>query len=213
MNEDETVEQVSKVEEFAEQEPPSESEEPPSREAADNETDLPNSVDMDTESLRRYVQDCRASQLHKSRQTQFESFQHLLPPEYQTVPDKQLALINSDLSEAIVATGSSAQDSMTDQDMKNNDPMISMTLDAAFAKQLINLFGDPYAGKCSRRSTATSKNTFDISWTLAEQIYLHWLSSLYGDGVGGAHVADATTDDFEFAVQLVQRGNDAERQQ
>ena len=124
-------------------------------------------------------------------------------------PDQQLALISNDLSETLVAADSSAQDAMT-EDMKNNEPLISMTLDHAFAKQLINLFGDPYAGKSSRRSTATGSNTFDISWSLAEQIYLHWLSSLYdedgdGDDDGDVHVADATTNDFEFAMQLVQQ--------
>jgi hypothetical protein len=89
-------------------------------------------------------------------------------------------------------------------------PMIPMTLDPSFVQQLIKLFGVPdLKAKRPLSANQSSSVSFDIPWSLAEQIYLHWCSSLISkDEESEPTVADRMElqdiMDFEFAMQLVQ---------
>jgi hypothetical protein len=88
--------------------------------------------------------------------------------------------------------------------------MIPMTLDPSFVQQLIKLFGVPdLKAKRPLSANQSSSVSFDIPWSLAEQIYLHWCSSLISkDEESEPTVADRMElqdiMDFEFAMQLVQ---------
>lgn len=89
--------------------------------------------------------------------------------------------------------------------------MISMTFDQSFIEQLVNLFGVPDL-QTKKPSSNNQLNVFnfDIPWSLAEQLYLHWCSSLISkDQETSAIVNDDQKGfqnimDFELAMQLVQ---------
>ncbi|KAI9555738.1 hypothetical protein GHT06_018253 [Daphnia sinensis] len=109
---------------------------------------------------------------------------------------------------------------MPEEEVKVDEgPMISMTLDPSFVQQLIKLFGVPDL-KANRMSSTTRSNpvNVDIPWSLAEQIYLHWCSSLISED---EEIPTATEDrkelqnimDFELAMQLVQDERIAERKE
>lgn len=101
--------------------------------------------------------------------------------------------------------------SLLEEEVKvESGPMIPMTLDPSFVQQLIKLFGVPDL-KAKRPLSANQSNpvSFDIPWSLAEQIYLHWCSSLISkDEESAAATGDngelQNIMDFELAMQLVQ---------
>ncbi|XP_057378037.1 uncharacterized protein LOC130700002 [Daphnia carinata] len=101
----------------------------------------------------------------------------------------------------------------------DEDPMISMTLDASFVQQLVKLFGVPDL-KAKRVPSTTPSNpvNVDIPWSLAEQIYLHWCSSLISENEDKPMVTEDRKElqnimDFELAMQLVQDERIAERKE
>ena len=98
--------------------------------------------------------------------------------------------------------------------------MIPMTLDETFSSHLIALFGDP---RPNLRRAPTAPAAFDIPWSLAEQIYSHWVSSLIDAQSDHGEAGDEEADDqdaiyqtdveesrlrdimdFELAMQLVE---------
>ena len=89
-------------------------------------------------------------------------------------------------------------------------PMIPMTLDPSFVQQLIKLFGVPdLKAKRPLSANQSSSVSFDIPWSLAEQIYLHWCSSLISKDEESATATGDNRElqnimDFELAMQLVQ---------
>lgn len=98
-------------------------------------------------------------------------------------------------------------------------PMISMTLDPSFVQQLVKLFGVPDL-KAKRVPSTTRSNpaNVDIPWSLAEQIYLHWCSSLINENDEMPMVTEDREElqnimDFELAMQLVQDERIAERKE
>ena len=93
------------------------------------------------------------------------------------------------------------------------EAMIPMNLDPTFAQQLISLFGAP---DLKRNGTNVNQSanpvSFNIPWSLAEQIYMHWCSSLISedDSTHDLHLNDEDPDlrhimDIELAMQLVEQ--------
>ena len=88
---------------------------------------------------------------------------------------------------------------------------ISMTLDPSFVQQLVNLFGVPDL-RANRPYSSNNHSTpvkFDIPWSLAEQIYMLWCSSLISRDEEHATVEGEGRElqnimDFELAMQIVQ---------
>ena len=56
--------------------------------------------------------------------------------------------------------------------------MIPMTLEPSFVNQLVSLFGAP---DMKRNGPSNRPVSFDIPWSLAEQIYMHWCASLVSE--------------------------------
>lgn len=100
---------------------------------------------------------------------------------------------------------------LPEEEMKVEEgPLVPMTLDPSFVQQLVKLFGVPDL-KANRLPSTSQSNTvnFDIPWSLAEQIYLHWCSSLISKDeemptVNGDSNELQNIMDFEFAMRLVQ---------
>jgi hypothetical protein len=64
----------------------------------------------------------------------------------------------------------------SEEGIKDDDgAMIPMVLDPSFVQQLVSLFGAPDLQNDSVQSN--QKVDLDITWSLAEQIYLYWVTS------------------------------------
>jgi len=89
------------------------------------------------------------------------------------------------------------------------EAMIPMNLDPTFVQQLISLFGAPNLGKNGTNVNHTANPvSFNIPWSLAEQIYLHWCSSLISEDDSTTNDEDADLRhimDIELAMQLVEQ--------
>lgn len=66
-----------------------------------------------------------------------------------------------------------------EEERTDGGAMIPMALDPSFVKQLVALFGAPDLKTGGSAPTSSNEPVrFDIPYSLAEQIYMHWCSSL-----------------------------------
>lgn len=101
----------------------------------------------------------------------------------------------------------------SEEEVKDDDgAMIPMTLDPSFVQQLVSLFGAPDFKKHGSAQPSNQRVSFDIPWSLAEQIYLYWVSSSLvneEDEVNESFQEEDSQDlqeiiDMEYAMQLIQ---------
>lgn len=81
--------------------------------------------------------------------------------------------------------------------------MIPMTLDPSFVTQLVSLFGAPDLKTNGASSISTdSRVSFDIPWTLAEQIYMHWCASLVSEEDEAALAAEEENRELQSIMDV-----------
>lgn len=129
-------------------------------------------------------------------------------PQETIVTENMIGLQGFDLLQQPVASPP-----LSEEEVKIEDgATISMTLDPSFVQQLVSLFGVPDL-KTNRPFSSNSQSTpvkFDIPWSLAEQIYMLWCSSLISKDEEQSTIVEGENRelqnimDFELAMQLVQ---------
>jgi len=197
----------------------------------------------ETEALRKHVEDCfhltdtisdqtrricgkdynqfRASQLQKLR----------LAPSTPEIPDLVYQSLENNFIDTTVDDGAFGMPMsqgavnpapILEEDGRASDDieaMIPMNLDPTFVQQLISLFGAPNLKKNGTNVNHTANPvSFNIPWSLAEQIYLHWCSNIISEDDSAPNNGDEDADlrdimDIELAMQLVQDEKNAERKQ
>lgn len=101
----------------------------------------------------------------------------------------------------------------SEEGIKDDDgAMIPMVLDPSFVQQLVSLFGAPDLKNGSVQSN--QRVAFDIPWSLAEQIYLYWVTSRVNLVSEEDELYESVQDedsqelqqiiDMELAMQIVQ---------
>ena len=174
----------------------------------------------ESEALRKHVEDCFrltdtlsdqtrricGKEYHQFRAAQLQRLRH--PPDLVYPPSMENSLYETADDTLVDTAPLSPQD---DGRGSPTEAMIPMKLDPSFVQQLISLFGAPSLSLNSKNNaTAVTPVSFDVPWSLAEQIYLHWCSNLiteedYEDSQAANEDADLRNImDIELAMQLVQ---------
>lgn len=69
----------------------------------------------------------------------------------------------------------------SNDELVEEEAMVPITLDPLFINQLIALFGPPDSQTDNCENSQKHPANFEIPWSLAEQLYLYWCSSLVKD--------------------------------
>ena len=159
------------------------------------------------------IQIQESNSLTSAKPSQNSDASHLSMAAFPSLGDNSTTIINEPMADAIeIGSGYAMASDLLEpcEEVKmNGESMIPMTLDPSFVQQLVSLFGAPVVNGTPNPSNLPPSR-FDIPWSLAEQIYLHWCSSLVSQNDKPVPTIDPESKelqdimDFEFAMQLVQ---------
>ena len=114
-----------------------------------------------------------------------------------------------ELDHSIEGAGSPWAEEEDRMDGGGGGAMIPMTLDPSFVQQLVALFGAPdLNGEGTTQASSNAPVRFDIPLELAEQIYMHWFSSMISEE-NEERLNEKSRDlqstmDMEYAFKLAQ---------